>query len=119
MSDWKSAKTLFFTFTTAGMINASGGGAFFDALVAPPVLLTSNCEFCVLPSADDVPGAAVVVIDTKPVLAPGGRPAVFATACSVCPSGGTMPLAGVTVSHGTSGVAVKLCPANSAPMLRV
>ena len=60
-----------------------------------------------------------MVMTTVPVVAPGGRSAVCANARSVWPPGGTMPLAGVTVIQGTSGVAEKLSPAISAAMVSV
>src|SRR5690349_1205999 len=110
----------FVTLATAGMTSASGGGVLFGEVVTPGMLLTEIVRLMgVVASADKPPAAAVVVISTLPVLVPAGRPAVWASARRVCPPGGTMPLAGVTESHGTVGVAVKLWPASSAPMLSV
>src|SRR5664279_3981849 len=111
----------FFTLATAGMVSESGGGVLFGFVVTPGMLLTviGRLTGGGFPSVVRVPDAAAVVMRTVPVLAPGGRPAVCVTACSVWPPGGTMPLDGVTVIQGAVGVAVKLSPANSAAMVSV
>src|SRR4051812_45136102 len=110
----------FFTFATAGMVSASGGGVFFGFVVTPGMLLMviGTLTGGVVPSVPTFPAAAVVMT-TLPLLAPGGRPAVCATARSVWPPGGTMPLAGVTMIQGTVGSAEKLSPASSAGMFSV
>src|SRR5436309_12885035 len=51
---------------------------------------------------------------TPPREVPSGRPAVLAVTVSVSPPAGTVPEEGVTVSHGSVGVAVKLRPASAA-----
>src|SRR5690349_7147698 len=106
------------------MISASDGGVLFEAVETPETLLSvADTEPEVVSPSDfnapDVAVLSVVVISIVPMFVPAGRPALCATARSVWPPGGTTPLAGVTESQGTVGVAVKLCQACSAAMLSV
>src|SRR5687767_668175 len=96
-------------FATAGMIIASGGGVFFGAGVTGVTRFTLMVLTLVVPWVVTPPRlAAANEIEIAPVWPPMPRPDVFAVAVSTVPSAPTTPEAGVTVSHGTSGVAVKV-----------
>src|SRR5204862_5562623 len=118
-SDWKCA-LMPSALATAGMIIVSGDGVFagVDATGVTRLMLIDGLTFVVaLPAmrAD----AVFSVIFTAPVCPPTPRPAPFAVTSRFVPAGATTPELGVTVSHGSVGVAVNVCPANSEPRLIV
>src|ERR1700686_5078801 len=114
MSDW-NFELMPSACATAGMMSASGGGAFFavgatgctrliETVVVDGGFVSSATRPCWLAAA---PKGTL----TAPLLVPTGRPFGVAVTVSVVPSAGTVPLDGETVSHGWFVVAVKVSPA--------
>src|SRR5438105_2692109 len=102
-SDW-NFELMPSAWATAGMISASGGGAFFVVGETGCTRLTETVVVAggVLPSAPmcDEPLDDPKLTLTAPLLVPTGRPSVFAVTSRVVPPGATVPLEGETVSHG-------------------
>src|SRR3954466_14452706 len=102
-SDW-NLELMPSAWATAGMMRASGGGAFFATGATGWPRLTETVVFDAglvssalrLPLLDADPKVTL----TAPLLVPTGSPSVFAVTVSVVPSAGPVPLEGETVSHG-------------------
>ena len=117
-SDW-NCELMPAACATAGMISASGGGPLFGVDETGWVRLTETVVVDEpVPSRGEIRPFDELLVErltsTAPVLVPTGNPFGSAVTVRVMPPAGTVPDAGVTVSHGTFVVAVNDVPSAAA-----